>query len=85
MKETKLATKADISDFAKKADFDDKLNNFNKKITLSRTKHGFVENESNKLSEKVKLKSRKRLTKDLVNKCSIFNISKYFSSGVLQN
>ena len=37
------------------------------------------------LSEKVKLISTKALTEDLINKYSVLNVSKYFSSSVLQN
>ena len=44
---------------AKKTDFDDKLKNFNKKVTSNKTKHWLVENELNELSEKVKLLSTK--------------------------
>ena len=43
----------------KKTDFDDKIINLNKKFTLSKTKYILVENELNKLSEKVKLISTK--------------------------
>ena len=63
----KLATKADIVDFVKKTDFDDKLKKINKKVTGIKTKHVFVENKLNELSEKVKLISKKVLTKDLLN------------------
>ena len=34
-----LATKADITDFLKKADFDDKLKSLNKKVISHKTKH----------------------------------------------
>ena len=39
----------------------------------------------NKLSEKVKAISTKRLIKDLINKISILNISRYFPSGIFRN
>ena len=39
-----LASKNDIANFVKKADFDDKLKNLNKKVTLNKTKHELVEN-----------------------------------------
>ena len=42
-------------------------------------------NELNELSKKVKAISTKRLRKDLINKFSIFNGAKYFSSGIFQN
>ena len=38
-----------------------------------------------KLSKKVKATSTKGLTKDLINKFSILNGVKYFSSGIFQN
>ena len=44
-----------------------------------------VENKLNELSEKVKLISTKGLTKYLINKYSILDGAKYFSSGILQN
>ena len=43
----------------KKPDFDDKIINLNKKLTLNKTKYILVENELIKLSEKVKLISTK--------------------------
>ena len=45
IKQTNLATKVDIADFVKKADFDDKLKNLNKKITSKTSKHFLVENK----------------------------------------
>ena len=41
-------------------------------------------NELSELSEKVKAKSAKGLTKDVINKFSIFNGAKYFSSEIFQ-
>ena len=43
-----------------------------------------VENELNELSGKVKAISTKGLTKDLINKFSILNGAKYFSSGIFK-
>ena len=43
----------------KKTDFDEKLKNINKKVTLNISKHLLVENQVNELSEKVKLLSAK--------------------------
>ena len=37
--QAKLATKDDISDFVKKANFDNNLKNILKKVTLNKTKH----------------------------------------------
>ena len=37
--QAKLATKADIVDFVKKTDFDDKLKDLNRKVTSNRTRH----------------------------------------------
>ena len=42
-------------------------------------------NELNVLSKKLKAISTKGLTKDLINKFSILNEAKYFSSGIFQN
>ena len=42
-------------------------------------------NELNKLLKQVKAISTKGLTKDLIEKFSILNGAKYFSSGILQN
>ena len=36
LKEAKLATKNDIADFVKMTDFENKLKNFNKKVTLNK-------------------------------------------------
>ena len=63
-------------------DFDNKLKNLNQNVASNKTKHVIVENE---LSEKVKSISAKGSTKDLINKFSILNGAKYFSSGILQN
>ena len=41
-------------------------------------------NELSELSEKVKAKSAKGLTKDVINKFNIFNGAKYFSSEIFQ-
>ena len=55
LKEAKLAAQSDIANFVKEIDFDEKLRNVNKKVTLNKSKHLLVENELNELSEKVKL------------------------------
>ena len=69
-----MAKKGDIANFVKKTDFDNKLKNFTPN-----------KNELNELSKKVKAISTKRLTKDLINKFSIINGAKNFSSGIFQN
>ena len=74
LKQANLASKSDITNFAKKTDFDNKL----KDITSNK-------NELNELPEKVKAISRKGLTKDLIDKFSIFNGANYFFSGIFQN
>ena len=68
-----LASKSDIANFVKKTDLDNKL----KKITSNK-------NELNELSKKVKAILTERLTNHLINKFSILNGAKYFSSGILQ-
>ena len=53
LKQANLASKGDITDFAKKTDFDDKLKNLNKKVTSNKSKHLLVENELKKLQDKI--------------------------------
>ena len=74
LKRANLASKSDIANFVKTTDFDNKL----KDVTLTK-------NELNELSKKVKAISTKGLTKDLIDKVSILNGAKYFSSGIFQN
>ena len=69
LKQPKLASKINISNFLKETDFDSKLKN----VTSN-------ENELNELSKKVKSISTKGLTKDLINTTSILAGAKYFSS-----
>ena len=69
-----LVNKSDIANFVKKTDFDNKLKNFTSN-----------KNELNKLSKTVKVLSTKELKKDLINKFSILNGAKYFSSGIFQS
>ena len=83
--QTNLASKNDIGSFVKGTDFDKKLKNFHKNVTSNKSKHVLVENELNELSEKVKAISIKGLTKDLINKFSIFNGPKHFSSRIFQS
>ena len=52
--QAKLAAKADLADFVKKTDFDDKLKNLNKKVTSNKTEHLPVEIELQKLQTFVK-------------------------------
>ena len=80
-----LEIKSDIANFVKKTDLDDKLKNLNINVTSNETKHVVVENELNELSKKFKAISTKGLTKDLINKFSILNGTKYFSPGRFQN
>ena len=79
-----LASKSDIANFIKKDEFNDKLKNLTKNVTLNKTKHLLNENELNKLLKKFKAISTKGLTKKLINKFSILNGAKYFSSGIFQ-
>ena len=74
LKGANLASKKEIAHFINKTDFNNKL----KDVTSNK-------NELNKLSKKVKAISRNRLTKDLIDKFSILNGAKYFSSGMFQN
>ena len=49
-----LASKNHFDNFKQKTDFDDRLININKKLTLNKIKHALAENEANKLSKKLK-------------------------------
>ena len=69
-----MAIKIDITNFVKKTHFDNKL----KDVTSNK-------NELNELSKKVKAIPTKGLTKDLIDKFSILNGAKYFSSRIFQN
>ena len=80
-----LSSKSDVGNFVKKTDFDDKIKKLSKNVTSNKTKHVLVENELNEKLEKFKSISAKRLTKGFINKFSIFNGAKYFSSGTFQN
>ena len=74
LKQKNLPSKSDIANFVNKTDFNNKL----KDVTSNK-------NELNELSKKVKAISTKGLTKDLIDKFSILNGAKYFSSGIFQN
>ena len=74
LKQTNLASKSDIVNLVRKTDFDNKL----KSVTSNK-------NELNELSKKVKAISTKRLKKDLIDKFSILNVAKCFSSGIFEN
>ena len=82
LKPANLASKTMIADFIKKIDFDDKLKYFNKKVNPNKTRHIEV---NTKLEKKLKIISTKALTADLINKYSILNGAKYFSSNGPQN
>ena len=71
LQQTTLATKSDIADLGKDIDFDEKIKNIIKKVTLNKTKHVLVENEVNDLSGKIKLLS----TKDY----NLFLVRMYFT------
>ena len=51
LKKVKLRTKGDIENFVEKTNFDDKLNNLNKKVTSSKAKH--VETDLTKKVEQI--------------------------------
>ena len=54
-------------------------------MLLQIKKHVIVENQLNELTKKLEGTSTKSLTKDLINKFSILNVTKYFSSQIFQN
>ena len=66
-----------MTDFEKKKI---KLKNLNENVTSNKTKYLLVEIQLNELLEEVKAISRKGSTKDLINKFSIPNDSKYFKT-----
>ena len=47
-----LSSKNGIPIFVKKTDFDDKLKNLTRNVTLNKTKHVLVENKLNETSKK---------------------------------
>ena len=51
LSKVKLATKADIANFVKKADFNVKRKNLNKKNTSNKSKHVLLKNELSELSK----------------------------------
>ena len=65
----------------KKAGFNDKLKNSNKKIASNRTRRIEVNTKIYDLEKKFKIISKQGLTTDLINKFSILNGEKYFSSN----
>ena len=75
----------DITDFVEKTDCDNKLIRFDKRITSNKIRD--IENKTklDDLESKVKIISTKGLKADLINKYSILNGAKYFSSNTLQN
>ena len=44
-----LASKNDVAALVKKTDFDDKLKNLNKEVTLNKSKHVLLKNQLKKL------------------------------------
>ena len=74
LKGANLASKKEIAHFINKTDFNNKL----KDVTSNK-------NELNKLWKKVKAISTKTSAKDLMDKFSILNGAKHFSSGIFQN
>ena len=74
LKQASLASKSDIANFVNKTYFDNQVKN----VTSNK-------NELNQLSKKVKAISTKGITKNLIDKFSLLNWTKYFSLGVCQN
>ena len=72
-----LASKNDIANFVKKTDLVDKKKTSSTKVTSNETRHILGGKELNELLEYVKAISTKELTKDLIKKFSIFNVSKF--------
>ena len=53
LKKANLPTKGDFDDFVEKTDFNDKLNNLNKKVTSNKTKHVEAQKKLTDLTNKV--------------------------------
>ena len=53
LKKANLPTKGDFDDFVEKTDFNDKLNNLNKKVTSNKTKHVETQKKLTDLTNKV--------------------------------
>ena len=51
LKQASLASKSNIADFVKQANFDEKLKNLNKKFTLNKARHVEVKNKLYDLSK----------------------------------
>ena len=51
LKQANLASKSDIASFVKKTDFDDNLQNLDRKITSVKIKHVLVENQFKKIAD----------------------------------
>ena len=71
LKQLNLSSKINIANLVKETDFENKITSNKNKL--------------NELLKKVKEISTKGLTRDLINKISILNGAKYFSSGIFQN
>ena len=71
-----LASQTDIVDFVKKIDFNDKLQNVNKKVAYNKKRH---------TEKELKMISAKGLITDFINKYSSINGANCFSSNGLQN
>ena len=71
LKQLNLSSKNNIANLVKETDFENKITSNKNKL--------------NELLKKVKEISTKGLTRDLINKISILNGAKYFSSGIFQN
>ena len=71
LKQLNLSSKNNIANLVKETDFENKITSNKNKL--------------NELLKKVKEISTEGLTRDLINKISILNGAKYFSSGIFQN
>ena len=78
-----LTSKSDTPNFVKKTDFDEPLKNVtSKKNELNELSKKVKVISKNIKAKKVKAISTKGFTKDLINKFSVLNGAKYFSSGL---
>ena len=62
LKQANLTSKSDIANYVNKADFDNKLLSFNKRVNSNKTKHLLVENELKNYRHSIQVSSLVRIT-----------------------
>ena len=62
LKQANLTSKSDITNYVNKADFDNKLLSFNKRVNSNKTKHLLVENELKNYRHSIQVSSLVKIT-----------------------